>query len=63
MENIRIKVLANHEDPESEQTWTLQQVLAEINRDRSEHWTPYDETDWEEGWDEWVEGEFYSRKL
>jgi len=40
--------------------WTLDEVLEEINRDRSAHWTDYDETDWKEGWNEWVEGEFYS---
>lgn len=28
---------------------TLQEILAEINRDRSEEWTDYDETDWQEG--------------
>jgi len=40
--------------------WTLEQILEEINRDRSEEWTDYDETDWEEGWNEWCEGEFYT---
>jgi hypothetical protein len=39
--------------------WTLDQVLAEINRDHSDEWTDYDESDWLEGWNEWVEGEFY----
>ena len=39
--------------------WTLEQVLKEINRDRSEVWTDYDESDWQEGWDEWVEGQYY----
>ena len=42
------------------QEWSLEAILEEINRDRSEHWTDYDETDWLEGWNEWVEGEFYS---
>ena len=40
--------------------WTLEEVLAEINRDRSSEWVPYDETDWLEGWNEFVEGEFYT---
>jgi len=39
--------------------WTLEEILSEINRDRSDKWTDYDETDWREGWDEWIEGEFY----
>jgi len=28
---------------------TLSDILEEINRDRSEEWTDYDETDWREG--------------
>jgi hypothetical protein len=40
--------------------WSMQAILNEINRDRSSNWTDYNETDWEEGWNEWVEGEFYS---
>tara|TARA_B100000963_G_scaffold274357_1_gene242562 strand:+ start:546 stop:716 length:171 start_codon:yes stop_codon:yes gene_type:complete len=40
--------------------WSLDMILEEINRDRSEQWTPYDETDWLDGWSNWVEGEFYS---
>jgi len=27
----------------------LSDILEEINRDRSEEWTDYDETDWREG--------------
>lgn len=44
------------EEQES-QEWTLEQILEEINRDRSEEWTDYDESDWQEGWKEWVEGD------
>ena len=36
--------------------WTLTDILHEINRDRSDEWTPYDASDWGEGWDEWCEG-------
>lgn len=39
------------------QEWSLKAVLEEINRDRSGSWTDYDESDWLEGWNEWVEGE------
>ena len=28
---------------------TLPMILEELNRDRSEEWTDYDETDWREG--------------
>lgn len=55
--NIPIKVIETGEI----QQWPLEAVLEEINRDRSSGWTDYDESDWQEGWDEWVEGEFYSR--
>ena len=39
--------------------WSLDDVLKEINRDHDEDWIPYDETDWREGWDEFVEGDLY----
>ena len=29
--------------------WTVKQILEDINRDRSEEWRDYDETDWREG--------------
>ena len=29
--------------------WTVKQILEDINRDRSEEWIDYDETDWREG--------------
>lgn len=34
--------------------WTMEQILAEINRERSSGWTDYDETDWVEGLTEWT---------
>lgn len=40
--------------------WTLEEVLEEINRDHSPDYTPYDKTDWKEGWDEWCEGYTYN---
>jgi hypothetical protein len=39
-------------------TWSMQQVLHEINRDHSAEWTNYDATDWREGWSEWVDPEY-----
>ena len=33
--------------------WSLEDILSEINRDHSECWKPYNEEDWEEGWDKW----------
>ena len=40
---------------ESEAQWTVAEILTEINRDRSAEWTDYDESDWQEGWLEFVE--------
>lgn len=40
--------------------WSIEEVLKEINRDRSEMWQDYDSSDWREGWLEFVEGDFYS---
>tara|TARA_Y100000385_G_scaffold107281_1_gene111356 strand:+ start:2621 stop:2803 length:183 start_codon:yes stop_codon:yes gene_type:complete len=40
--------------------WSLNKVIQEINRDRSENWINYDQSDWREGWDEWVEGDCYT---
>lgn len=39
-------------------TWTMEQVLEEINRDHSEEWENYTELDWFEGWYEWCEGDY-----
>ena len=36
-------------------TWGMEEVLFEINRDHSEEFIPYDEKDWQEGWDEWCD--------
>lgn len=41
-------------------TWTLTEVLEEINRDRSDEWTDYNKEDWQEGWNHWIEGDYYS---
>ena len=48
-------------DTETNRTfqWTLTEVLAEINRDRPDGWLDYDETDWQEGWREFVEVDGY----
>ena len=40
--------------------WTIAEILEEINRDRSDEWSAYDESDWEEGWKHWCEGDYYT---
>ena len=42
--------------------WNIYDLLEEINRDRSEDWTDYNESDWEEGWFSWCEDDFYTLK-
>ena len=37
--------------------WTIPQILEEINRDRSAEWTDYNESDWQEGLEEFTEFE------
>jgi hypothetical protein len=39
---------------------TLSELLEIINRDRSEEWIDYDESDWIEGWLLWGEGDCYT---
>lgn len=43
--------------------WSLSDILTEINRDRSENWTNYNKSDWQEGWNEWCEGDYYKLLL
>jgi len=42
--------------------WSVDEIVEEINRDRSPEWSDYDETDFEEGWREWCEGNWYTIK-
>jgi hypothetical protein len=42
--------------------WSVDEILEEINRDRSSEWTDYDESDFTEGWLEWCEGSWYTIK-
>lgn len=63
--NLPIKKTVKIYNLETKQVedWPMSAVLDEINRDHSDNWTDYNESDWVEGWDEWVEGEFYSRHI
>jgi len=41
-----------HKDKSENETlvdWTVEEILEMINRDRSDEWLCYDETDWQEG--------------
>ena len=48
-------ITVRERDTGLEYIWSMSEVLEEINRDRSEDWTPYDETDWREGLSEFTE--------
>lgn len=39
--------------------WNLEDILKEINRDRSDEWIDHDASDWFEGWNEWIDGQYY----
>ena len=41
---------------------TLDQILENINRDRSEYWENYDSTDWIEGLNEFTEYEIINKE-
>jgi len=41
--------------------WSVREILEEINRDHSDEFTPYDKSDWREGWAEWCEGDYYTK--
>lgn len=56
MKKYIVKDLYSNETAE----WGIEEILGEINRDRSDKWTPYDESDWEEGWYAWCEGDVYT---
>jgi hypothetical protein len=42
-----------------ELTWDIEDVLNEINRDRSAKWTNYTKDDWFDGWNSWCEDDVY----
>ena len=43
--------------------WTIEEILDVINCDHSDKWTDYDESDWKEGWNEWVAHEGYYKLI
>jgi hypothetical protein len=54
----KIVTLFNLEEEKMEK-FTIPEILEEINRDRSDQWSPYTVEDWQEGWEEWCEGKTY----
>lgn len=56
--HIATKV-SEHPEAWKMETWSINQVLSEINRDHSSEFEDYDETDWRDGWREWVDPEIH----
>jgi len=56
-----VKVITHDESSRTStiSDWSMDDILSEINRDHSEDWTDYDETDWRDGWREWVFPEYH----
>jgi len=36
--------------------WSVEQMISEVNRGRSESWVDYTIDDWQDGWFEFVDG-------
>ena len=56
-------MIIDHDNNGKVSYWTLSEILAEINRDRSDAWTPYDETDWREGLEHWTNLEYVGKEI
>lgn len=61
LKEIQLKVPDNVTLPIPERKRiTLPELIEYINKDRSEEWTDYNESDWMEGWLEWCEGDSWT---
>lgn len=49
-----------NKETDEELLWYIEDVLDEINRDRSEKWVDSTKDDWFEGWAEWCEDDIYT---
>lgn len=49
-----------NKETDEELLWYIEDVLDEINRDRSEKWIDYSKNDWFEGWAKWCEDDIYT---
>jgi len=57
MKTYKIKDNTDFDNPIIKE-WTIDEIVEEINRDRSDDWVKFTKKDWLVGWIEWVEGEF-----
>jgi len=49
-----------NKETDEELSWDIQDILDEINRDRSGIWFVYTKENWYEGWREWCEDDIYT---
>lgn len=60
MEMFKVAALMSEYPPKWEiVTWDIKRVLEEINCNHSDEFINYDETDWREGWEEWVSPQYH----
>ena len=61
-----MKFIVTDTNYQTQKLWTSEELLEEVNRDRSEGWTDYNEQDLQEDWEDvcsWISDYFYVRKL
>jgi|TARA_R110000824_G_scaffold386236_1_gene580787 hypothetical protein len=56
----KYKIVSVDKEHYEEYYWSVDEILEEINRDRSGGWEDYDHSDWKEGWLEFCEGDWYT---
>jgi len=49
-----------NKETDEELSWDIQDILDEINRDRSEKWVDYTKDDWFEGWSAFCEDDIFT---
>lgn len=61
-----MKFIVTDTNFQTQKLWTSEQVLEEVNRDRSEEWQDYNKQDLQNDWEEvcsWISDYFTVRKL
>ena len=58
VDDFVLTVFDKHSDEEL--IWDIEDILDEINRDRSVIWFVYTKDNWFEGWAEWCEDDIYT---
>jgi hypothetical protein len=56
----KYKIVSVDKEQYEEYYWSVDEILEEINRDRSGDWTDFDHSDWKDGWLGFCEGDWYT---